>query len=842
MRKPIPLLAVALCAAAHGAVTLFDFEDEAEQAAVPSCFAKDRAICVTNVFATSGEHALYFKSGPWRSGLDEWPSFNLNTTVRDWRGYDRLVIDLVSIGEGNDSLSTFLCAPGGRVQNGLLARTTLPARCYSQWVIPLRDWPETCDPANIGRVHLFLTRPRDVRVFIDRVMLLKEGEEAPVPDGTLVMRDLIPFLSQAASEAAAARRETEAAKSELASAKSEFAALHTRLRAYCSFREACLKAGQDTSKMSVGLASPMVKVLPRGADIPAAPATEATVRLARNERESVQVVVVPGDRALKGVRVRVGDLRRADGAVFASTNVACDVVGYVHTVRKPPYAVGGWKSPNAAPGSRTTKEAATGWWPDPILDFLDGVDVADMDAQSFWIRVRCPESQPAGLYAGTLTVSADGVPSYTMPFRVRVNDFAVPRESPLPMAITFSPGPSAQFATPEEKELNARLREDPEYPGNLWRKHELEWGDFLADYYITMDSLYHSGKIHWDVLCRLKEQGRLGRFNLGYWGYFTGGADAEAKWRDTKVAQLKEAYAKAKELGLLDHAYVYGCDEIATNWFGNIRRCVEILKEELPGVPVSTTAYDHEFGVGTPLDVMDWFTPLTPKFDSGKAAKSRAEGHQVWWYICCFPHAPQANMFVECPAIEGRILMGAATTRQRPDGFLYYQISLWNSPRCITSGPFTDWTPRSWTKYHGDGSWTCVGPDGRPLPTMRLENFRDGLEDFAYAKLLEQKLKERLESLEGPESQKSKVESRRKDLQDLQDLQDLRDLRDSSPGEAEWNRRAKAALAVPDNVMKSMTQFTGDPAAVLRWRDEMADLIEEAGTSRKPTMKGLSNE
>ena len=800
---------VALAAATHGAVTLFDFEDEAEQAAVPSRFTKDRTICVTNAFATSGQHALYLKSGPWRTGLDEWPSFNLNTSVRDWRGYDRLVIDLVSVGEGNDSFSTFICAPDGRVQNGLSAHTTLPPRGYSQWVIPLRNWPETCDPANIGRVHIFLDRPRDVRVFIDRVTLLKEGEDMSVPDGPLVTRDLIPFLSQAASQTSAAKKELATVKGDLAVAKGETAAIRARMRAYYTFREACLKAGQDTSKMSVGLASSMVKVLPRGPDIAAVPATEVTVRLARNERESVQVVVVPGDHALKGVRVRVDDLRRADGVIFSSTNVACDVVGYVHTVHKPPYAVGCWKSPNAASGSRTTKEAATGWWPDPILDFLDGVDVEDMDAQSFWIRVNCPGDQPAGLYAGTLTVSADGVPSHTMPFRVRVNDFALPRKSPLPMAITFSPGPSAQFATPEEKELNARLREDPEFPGNLWRKHELEWGDFLADYYITMDNLYHGGKIHWDVLMRLKEQGRLGRFNLGYWGYFTGGAEAEAKWRRTKVAQLKAAYAKAKELGLLDHAYIYGCDEIATNWFGNIRRCVEILKEELPGVPIATTAYDHEFGVGTPLDVMDWFTPLTPKFDPTKAAKSRAQGHQVWWYICCFPHAPQANMFIECPAIEGRILMGAATVRQRPDGFLYYQISLWNSPRCITSGPFTDWTPRSWTKYHGDGSWTCVGPDGRPLPTVRLENFRDGLEDFAYAKLLEQKLKIQVQNA-GSMSHNDDARS------------------DQPPNRADWTRRAQSALAVPPDVIQSMTQFTGDPATILRWRDEMADLIEEA--------------
>jgi len=763
--------------AAHGAVTLFDFETESERKSAPLQLSDYSTICVTNAFATSGRHSMYFSGGPWREGLAEWPSFNLHTPVRDWRGYDRLVVDLVSVGEGGDNLSAFICAPEGRVQDGLKATTILPARGYSKWVIPLCNWPRKCNPANIGRIHLFLSKPCDVRVFIDRISLLGKGEVAPMPEGELVGRDIVPFLAKAASEATAA--------------KGELAAVRNHVRAYCSFREACLKAGQDTSKMCVGIASSMVKVLPRGASIPAVPAVEAKVRLARNERESVQVVVASGDCDLTGVRVKASDLRRDDGAVFSATNVACDVVGYVRTVNKPPYLVGCWNATNAAPGYvRATTNAPTGWWPDPILDFLDGVDVSGSDTQSFWIRVHCPESQPAGVYSGTLAVSADGVAPYCIPFRIRVNDFAVPRKSPLPVAIAFSPKPSAEFATPEEQAVNAGLVADPEYPGNLWRRHEIAWGDFLADYYITMDDLYHDGDIHWDVLCRLKAQGRLGLFNLGYWNYFTGGADAESRWRDLKLRQLKAAYAKAKALGILDHAYVYGCDEIATNWFGNIRRCVEVLKKEMPGVPISTTAYDHEFGVGTPLDGVDWFTPLTPKFDLRKAAKSRAAGHQVWWYICSVPHAPQANMFIECPAIEGRILMGAETVRMRPDGFLYYKITLWNSPRCITSGPFTDWEPRSWTRFHGDGSWTCAGPDGRPLPTVRLENFRDGLEDYAYAMELERRLE------------------------------------DCAVRDGAWATRARELLAVPRDVMESMSQFTGDPASVYRWRDGMADLIE----------------
>ena len=133
----------------------------------------------------------------------------------------------------------------------------------------------------------------------------------------------------------------------------------------------------------------------------------------------------------------------------------------------------------------------------------------------------------------------------------------------------------------------------------------------------------------------------------------------------------------------------------------------------------------------------------------------------------------------------------------RPDGFLYYEISIWNSKRCITSGPFTDWDPRSWTTYHGDGSWTCVGPDGRPLPTIRLENFRDGLEDYAYAKLLEERLA-------------------------------ARGGRDDA-----WSRKARELLAVPREVMATMKDYTGDPSAVYRWRDAMADLIETAGAKLK---------
>ena len=44
---------------------------------------------------------------------------------------------------------------------------------------------------------------------------------------------------------------------------------------------------------------------------------------------------------------------------------------------------------------------------------------------------------------------------------------------------------------------------------------------------------------------------------------------------------------------------------------------------------------------------------------------------------------------------------------------------------------------------------------------------------------------------------------------------------------ASWAQRAQEALAVPREVVDSVGNFTDDPAVLYRWRDEMADLIEE---------------
>ncbi|MEN6355676.1 MAG: glycoside hydrolase domain-containing protein [Armatimonadota bacterium] len=779
----------AQCAGAIASVKLFDFESDNDPAAWSMRSPDQDSITLSDKYATSGLHSLEFHTPSWKAGMENWPAFQGVPTVKDWNGYDRFVIDIANPGSESLLLSMFISDSKPEFRNGLQHDYMLPGRSINRYVVDISKMPDAVDRSDISIVHFYTNCPtKDTRVYIDNITLLKPGEALPEIPASM-FKDEIAFINSrinAARDAADKCAKLLGKKQDsrltilakeldyIESAdKTDFNSLAgfsarvdvidsqlNRLLTLITLRDSLKKLEIPTESMLVGIASSTKKVLPRDVPPPVEALKSISISAARNEKESFQVAVTPsGITTLKGVTVGMSDLRSNSGEVLSASNINCDVVGYVKT-KEPCYKV-----------------SYVGWWPDPILDFVGPVDIDWENVQTFWVRVKVPKGQVPGLYKGKLTVSAQGAKPVVLGVILQVRSFTLPDCTPIPTAITALTGDHVIKDICGEENWQKKLKYD--------------YADFLADYYVNFDHLYNPGPPDYDILKHLHDQGRLVAFNLG-----------NIDNAGNSVDHFKPIYEKCKELGILDHAYIYGFDEVGSARFEEIAGVTKSLKNAFPDVLLMTTAKDLSCGKDSPIKSIDAWCPLTPDYDLDKVVAARAAGKKVWWYICCGPHNPYANWFVEYDAIESRLLMGAMTAKYRPDGFLYYSLALWNDNMPITSGPFTNWNPKSFGEHNGDGSIFCCGPGGKPIPTIRLENYRDGLEDFAYVKILESII----------DKYNAKGDSLTKD-------------------ERKWLDEARKAVVVPKSLVNDMVNYSHDPKVLFGWRDKIADMIDTSGMS-----------
>ena len=111
----------------------------------------------------------------------------------------------------------------------------------------------------------------------------------------------------------------------------------------------------------------------------------------------------------------------------------------------------------------------------------------------------------------------------------------------------------------------------------------------------------------------------------------------------------------------------------------------------------------------------------------------REEGKRMWWYVCCSPTMPHANFFSYYQGVCTRVLMWQQYMFD-VDGLLYYSTIRWNqvSKRRLD------------LSEGGDGlllyTGSTFGQESYPVSSVRLEQIRDGLEDFDYLTMLEEKI------------------------------------------------------------------------------------------------------
>ncbi len=533
---------------------------------------------------------------------------------------------------------------------------------------------------------------------------------------------------------------------------------------------------------------------------------DTTVHLsaARGEYEPVQIVLRP-KRSLSLLEINTYDLIGPSGAIIPKGNISVKQVEYVN-VHRPSDAIG-----------------CLGDWPDPLPPVEDMLSLEKDRNYPFWITVLVPRAVSAGIYKGTIEFySAEwrGV----APIQLRVYDFEIPKQFSLRTAFGFSPGYLRQY---HHLETDEELDEVFDLYMQDFRDHRISPYDPTArnriDYELKTNA---DGKEHFTFDFtdfdkagkRYFDEFGFNGLRLGLVGMGSGTFHSRRKGRigdheqgTLEHERLFKEYASTienhlREMGWLKHAYVYWFDEPSPKDYKFVKEGMDMIHRNAPGLTRFLTEQPEEEMFGT----VDIWCPILDAFDPEICLERKKEGEKFWWYICTGPKEPYPGLFIDHHAIDFRIWLWM-THHYSVEGCLIWQSNYWTSSVAFPSpqlqDPYEDpmsyvtgyGRPAGYIGYWGNGDGRFIYPprdwkQGKkiiagPVDSIRWEILREGIEDYEYFTLVKQILKEKNLS---PEE--------RKTAQDL--------------------------LTIPEEIIKSRTEFTKDPQLLYERRERLAEFIE----------------
>ena len=499
-------------------------------------------------------------------------------------------------------------------------------------------------------------------------------------------------------------------------------------------------AAPDT--LAVWTENPIVKVFqdtPPDVNDPAA----SGIRLyaARGEKEVLQLVL----RSAEAVQVKVTiDALRFGDAQLPAPEVA--VVGYVPVLQPSGYhsasiSRNAWERLVTGGGERT--DGWQGWWPDYLLPTDDGtVELTPQRTQPLWITFTVPKDAVPGLYTGTLRIAIDGATVKKIPVSLRVWRFALPDRPSLQAIYDLRSGPGWSTAqSKEEREQwwrfmsERRVSADQILPAPEFR---------LVDGRVVMDTseFDEAAALYFDEL-----QMAAAYFPRIF--YAAGWAHPPRAFlnRPYGTREYREAYRQAvalfwnhvKAKGWADRMVLYLSDEPHYQRPEVVERLgeiIQIIREVDPQIPV----YSSTWGFVPQWEGLlnHWGIAQDGRFPFDVLERRLRAGDKVW-----FTTDGQMELNTPYNAVE-RLLPYYAFT-YGVHGYEFWGISWytynpfefgWHSYIRQSDTPGEEY----WVRYpHGDGylayPGALVGRDG-PISTIRLEQAREGLEDYEiYAAL-----------------------------------------------------------------------------------------------------------
>lgn len=293
-------------------------------------------------------------------------------------------------------------------------------------------------------------------------------------------------------------------------------------------------------------------------------------------------------------------------------------------------------------------------------------------------------------------------------------------------------------------------------------------------------------------------------------GSLAGFKQGSSEYLELMKRYLPLIQSKLDEVNLLGKEYIYWFDEPVKSDYPFVKETSSLIKEYAPNLTTFLTEHtDADIS-----EVIDISCTVWSELNHNKIKKTNKQGKENWSYLCTAPKSPWINLFIDQPAINFRMWLWASYVHQLK-GILIWQTTYWDSPAASPEGYLQNpWNnPRSffsgglgipWGKQrdwgNGDGrlfyplnrepndkTKTYVGP---PVPSLRLEILRDGIEDFEYLTILE-------DIIHKLEEQNIKVEA------------DIKQL-----------------LIIPEYIYTNEKTYSKNPQNILEYRKNIAESIE----------------
>lgn len=470
------------------------------------------------------------------------------------------------------------------------------------------------------------------------------------------------------------------------------------------------------------------------------------------EEEAAQIIMTAKNKAVKEYDVVLSDLKTASGETFKKENIKVYHELYIQL------------------GTASEYYRTAGYYPDALAPF-EGVKKRKETGfkantnQGLYVSFDVPEAQQAGLYTGTMQIVIAGE-SKNIPITLEVANGSIGAET---------------------HAASSFLNEWYFYRGELDTTEEMyeKYNQALFDYRLGCNNVIVDSEdveFYAETVCRYAKQPECPGYNIPWAsknyknsGYVLNGRQLNFQHSydvDKMQLYLRTIAYKGLEENVdpFKKAFIYGWDEpdlgfgvetakiAVKEWSYIVKQCKIIVADELradasienqelleeilvslenvPHLVLSSTFLNN----GLDLTVED--AVYCPEFqhlqsDGARDTYRLEEGNDLWWYGCVNPDYPYPTYHIDDTVLSAR-LESWMKADYNIQGNLYWSTCLYSEPGgldglVIYPEDFYSGNAARSLGTNGEGflfyPGKKYGVDG-PIPSLRLEHIRDGLEEY----------------------------------------------------------------------------------------------------------------